>query len=297
MSCVRFGVFAFDPEAGTLSRDGSPLRLQAQPARVLAMLVERAGDVVTREELRHAIWGSETFVDFERGLNFCVAHIRSALGDSAASPRYIETVPRRGYRFIAPVTPAGPKADPTTEARRDPDAAATPAPTPAAFAISRRRLGLVAALVVTAAVALALWLRGPAPPAGVPLAVALFDNETGDATFDDVARGMTDAIVVRLAAPELTGRLTVIGNAPILRTARTFRDVQTIGSTLGVQYVVLGQVKKDRERVRLIAHLIRVRDQGHVWARTFDRADVSLAIQSELADEIARSVVAKLVAG
>jgi DNA-binding winged helix-turn-helix (wHTH) protein/TolB-like protein len=299
LSGVKFGVFEFDPAAGTLVREGTPVRLQAQPARVLAMLVGRAGDVVTRDELRQAIWGSETFVDFERGLNFCIAHIRSALGDSAASPRFIETVPRQGYRFIAPVS-----RDVETPVRLRPDTTNdTSADGAGASGFSRTRPRRTAAGVLAMAVvgvglvAVLLWLRAPAAPAAVPLAVALFDNETGDASFDDVAKGMTDAIVVRLAAPELAGRLNVIGNAPILRTSRTLRDVQAIGSALGVQYVVLGQVKKDRERVRLIAHLIRVRDQGHVWAKTFDRQDVSLAIQSELADEIARSVVAKLVAG
>ena len=100
---ARFGLFEFDERSGTLTREGIPVRLQPQPARVLTLLVERAGTVVSREELKAAVWGEATFVDFERGLNFCIAQIRSALGDSAESPRFIETVPRRGYRFIAPV--------------------------------------------------------------------------------------------------------------------------------------------------------------------------------------------------
>jgi DNA-binding winged helix-turn-helix (wHTH) protein len=100
---MRFGLFDFDPAAGTLAREGTPVRLQPQPGRVLALLVERPGEVVTREELRQRIWGNDTFVDFERGLNFAIGQIRSALGDSAASPRYVETLPRRGYRFILAV--------------------------------------------------------------------------------------------------------------------------------------------------------------------------------------------------
>ena len=103
MTRVRFGVFEFDADTSELRRDGVSVRLQPQPARVLALLLARAGELVTRDELRQKVWGDETFVDFERGLNFAVAQIRSALGDSASSPRFIETVPRRGYRFIAPV--------------------------------------------------------------------------------------------------------------------------------------------------------------------------------------------------
>ncbi len=99
---MAFGLFEFDPLSGELSREGRPSRLQPQPARVLAALVERAPEVVSREDLRQQIWSEGTFVDFERGLNFCIAQIRSALGDTADSPRFIETLPRRGYRFIAP---------------------------------------------------------------------------------------------------------------------------------------------------------------------------------------------------
>lgn len=100
---VTFGVFEFEPASGELSRGGRVVRLQRQPALMLAALVAQPGDIVTRETLQAAIWGSDTHVDFERGLNFCAAQIRSALGDSAASPRFLETIPRRGYRFIAPV--------------------------------------------------------------------------------------------------------------------------------------------------------------------------------------------------
>src|ERR1700732_1498727 len=102
-SRVRFGVFDFDTASGELRRDGVPVRLQPQPAEVLAILVARAGEIVTREALRQALWGPETFVDFDRGLNFCVAQIRAALGDSADAPRFIRTLPKRGYQFMGPV--------------------------------------------------------------------------------------------------------------------------------------------------------------------------------------------------
>lgn len=102
-SVRRFGAFDLDVRAGELRRDGAAVKLQPQPFRVLALLVARAGELVTREELKKALWGDETYVDFERGLNFCINQVRAALGDSADSPRFIQTLPRRGYRFVAPV--------------------------------------------------------------------------------------------------------------------------------------------------------------------------------------------------
>src|SRR5688572_9104192 len=100
MAARAFGPFVFDSATGSLTKHGTPVRLQPQPARVLALLVERAGQLVTREELKHAVWSDGTHVDFERGLNFCISQIRAALGDSAEAPRYVETEPKRGYRFI-----------------------------------------------------------------------------------------------------------------------------------------------------------------------------------------------------
>ena len=109
MRC-RFGLFDFDDRTGELRREGQIVKLSPQPARVLALLLERRGEVVLREDLRAHLWGGDTFVDFERGLNFCILQVRSALGDSADSPRFIQTVPRKGYRFIAPVAIDAPPA-------------------------------------------------------------------------------------------------------------------------------------------------------------------------------------------
>ncbi|MDZ4802044.1 MAG: winged helix-turn-helix domain-containing protein, partial [Bryobacteraceae bacterium] len=122
MPRCQFGVFDFAPETAELWRNAMPVRLQAQPAQVLAVLLATPGETVTRETLRAAVWGSDTYVDFDRGLNFCIAQIRSALGDSADSPRYIRTFPRKGYQFIAPVNTT------TTAATAN----AEPAPAPAA---------------------------------------------------------------------------------------------------------------------------------------------------------------------
>src|SRR5438105_3596997 len=99
----RFGVFHFDADGLELSRDGRPVRLQPQPAQVLLALLANAGRTVSREELRQAVWHDDTYVDFDRGLNFCIAQIRGALGDDAVTPRYIRTIPKRGYEFVCPV--------------------------------------------------------------------------------------------------------------------------------------------------------------------------------------------------
>jgi DNA-binding winged helix-turn-helix (wHTH) protein/TolB-like protein len=288
MPRVRFGLFEFDPVTGELLRAGAPVRLQHQPARVLGLLVERAGEIVTRDDIQRHVWGDETFVDFERGLNFCIAQIRSALGDSADSPRYIETLPKRGYRFIAPVQ--------STES-----ATATAPRAPAPATLSRLQIvGLVLLLLV---VGVAFWnvqtwsrswsrdlIRGPA----VPIAVVPFDNQTGSSEYDRLAQGLADATVAQLAQHRRRPRLSVVGNAAILRKPRDQRDLKAIGDELDVDYIVLGQVQKDGAQVRVVAHLIRVSDQRHLWANRFDRPALTLATQGEIAEAIATSVASRL---
>jgi len=106
---LRFGTFELDEEAGQLRRDGSPVRLPPQPFRLLVLLASRPGELVTREEIRQQLWGEDTYVDFDQGVNFCIKQVRSVLKDDADRPLYVETVPRRGYRFIAPVERPGPQ--------------------------------------------------------------------------------------------------------------------------------------------------------------------------------------------
>lgn len=286
---VRFGVFEFDPATSELWRDGVPVKLQPQPARVLAILAERPGSVVSRDEIRQQVWTDGTFVDFERGLNFCVAQIRAALGDSAESPRFVETLPRRGYRFIAPV-------------RTEPQVAVVgdvldpvPAMTPPG---KRARKWLAVAALLLAGGLAAGWYAVAArhAPISIRVAVVPFDNETGQDSFDGLARGIADATVARLAAPGRVERLDVIGNSAALRRPRSFRDLQEIGRDVRAEYVVLAQVKRDESRVRLIAHLIRVKDEAHVWAQTYDRPEFTLAVQAEIAESIASAVAAKLAA-
>ena len=194
---TQFGQFAFDPDAGTLTRNGAPVRLQPQPARVLALLVARAGEVVSRDELRQQIWGTETFVDFERGLNFCIAQIRSALGDSADSPRYIETLPKRGYRFIAPVTQSG-----STPASSDGER--TTGNGQRVLSARGLAIAVLLLLAIGAGVA-ALTLRGHAE-APIRIAVVPFDNETGTPTTTASPAASPTPRSPRLATPERIDR-------------------------------------------------------------------------------------------
>lgn len=278
--CIRFGLFELDPATGDLRREGRPVRLQPQPARVLALLASRPGEVVTREELRQEIWNDGTFVDFERGLNFCISQIRTALNDSADSPRFIETLPRRGYRFIAPVAPR----------------AVSPPSVPAISVPPRRipKWRVAAAGLGIVAIVLIALLAASGRDSRIRVAVVPFDNETGDSRYGNLGQGIADATVARLAAPGRVERLAVVGNSAALRQPRSFRDLKAIGQEAAVEYVVLAQVKRDASRVRLIAHLIRVSDEAHVWAQTFDRDAFTLDVQAEIAEQIAKSVADRL---
>ncbi len=129
------------------------------------------------------------------------------------------------------------------------------------------------------------------------VAVVPFDNETGLDDYDRIARAVADATVARLAVPERLSRLSVIGNAAVLYQPRSFRDLKRIGSELGADYIVLAQMKRDDQGVRLIAHLIRVSDQAHEWAHTYDRRDFTLDVQAEIAESIAREVTRCLEQG
>ena len=140
----------------------------------------------------------------------------------------------------------------------------------------------------------AIWARVRSRP--VSVAVVSFDNETGQDTFDRVAVAIADQTVARLASPDRVRRLAVIGNAAALRRPRAFRDIQELGREVGADYVVLAQMKMDASNVRLIAHLIRVTDQAHLWAQTFDRPEFTLDVQSEIAEAIAVAVTARLAA-
>jgi len=294
---VTFGPFVFDPTSGELWRDGRRVRLQRQPSRLLALLLARPSEIVTRDEIRKALWGDDTHVDFERSLNFCVAKLRSALGDDASSPRYVETLPTRGYRLIVPVrsmtTEAGP-APPVGGATID----AAPA-TSRREALGRERRTVLAAVfaLIGLAVSIVLAVMG-SHPASVPTVVVVpFHNETGSPDLDRVAKDVSDATVARLATPDRLPELKVIGNASNLTFSFRPPDMKAIGQSLNAQFLVLGQMKKDDRRLWIVAHLVRVSDQTHVWAHTYESDTLDLPSQSTIAEAIAQAVVAALHRG
>jgi DNA-binding winged helix-turn-helix (wHTH) protein/TolB-like protein len=292
----EFGTFSFATETGELARAGRRRRLEPQPARVLRLLLERAGELVTRDELRDLVWGQETHVDFERGIAYCIRQVRAALDDTGDNPRFVETLPRRGYRFIAPLT----RAD-QAQGSAQPGAAG---PSPAAKSAARGgrtwlRYGLavVAVLAIGGALGVAIsrtsgW-RSESPLPVV--AVARFDNETEASEHDARVNAATDAVVDRLTA---LGRdhLGVIGNAATLRSPREERDPAAIQRETGADHLVLGQLQPDDAGLRLVLHLIRLDDGTHLWATRIVRPAEDLAgLESEAADQVTAAVRSHLL--
>jgi DNA-binding winged helix-turn-helix (wHTH) protein/TolB-like protein len=271
----RFGLFEFDSELLALTREGQPVHLQHQPAQVLAALLAAAGRIVTREELCQALWGPDTFVDFDRGLNFCIAQVRTALNDDAASPRYVRTAPKRGYEFVCPVAVVSP-VEPQPGGR-----------TTGPSAWTGWRLGAV--LAVVAVIAFAVYLRSEPRDGRLVVAVARFDNQTGDPEMTRFADGITDNVVVQLAG-ESGNAFDVVGNAAILRRPRDNRDLSAIAESLQARYVIIGQVQRDGAHVRVLGHLIRLPDQRHVQVARFE--DIADSGADRSADIAARIVQA-----
>jgi DNA-binding winged helix-turn-helix (wHTH) protein/TolB-like protein len=292
---VHFADFEFDERAGELRRDGKTTRLEPQPARVLGVLLERAGEVVTRAELQQRVWSGDTFVDFDRGLNYCIAQIRDALGDSASEPRFVETLPRRGYRFIAPVRGAGDVAAPVPPLPPIQTLPTIPPATKISPVVAFSAIaGVVALIAVASMVIVRRDVAKTKPDTRVRVAVVPFDNETGVAEYDRLAQTLTDATVARLAADST--RLAVIGNAVALRVPRSKRDLQAIGSSLDVGHVVLGQVQQIDGHLRITTHLIRTGDQTHLWAQRFEPTSVDNGhLDREVSEAVAGAVAKRLL--
>ena len=280
----RFGLFDFDVPARELRREGALVHLQSQPAQVLSCLVEHAGKVVSREELHRAVWGSETFVDFDRGLNFCIGQIRSALGDDSTTPRYVRTLPKRGYQFIAPVEPIGERIEEKVGERLERIEIVS---TKRRFSLTTAALICAALVLVTFSASAGYWLRSWRGSKRRPIvAVLRFDNETSDPGMTRFSDGLTDDVVEQLTSLS-HGQYEIIGNARILRLPRDQRDLNAIASSLHAEYVVLGQVQSVGAQVRILAHLIRLPDQTHLWVARMDRQVTDpLSVESEAAQKI-----------
>lgn len=292
----HFGVFEFDEESGQLLRQARPVPLERQPARVLAALLARAGQVVPRTDLCDSVWGPDTHVDFDRGLAYCLSQVRAALGDRGDNPRFIQTLPRRGYKFIAPVTSSSPHPD----AAHDSGAPAAPPAVPRSIAGSsppRSRIYAIGAALVLALLVAATSLSINFNRTPTLLAVSVFDNETGVAEYDRLIASLSDLVVASLAnlAP---GRLAVIGNASVLRQPRNIRNLQAVKAGVGADYVLLGQLQQDADGLRFITHVIRLRDLAHLKANRLRFATDGIGtVEGAVVSEFERAVREHLLEG
>jgi TolB-like protein/DNA-binding winged helix-turn-helix (wHTH) protein len=305
---VRFGIFEADLRSGELYRQGRRIKLHQQPFQVLAMLLEHPGEVVTREKLRRTLWPADTFVNFDIGLNAAVRKLRQALHDSADGPRYVETLPRRGYRFIAPVANVA-----TSEARSGVEVSGPEIEESVQPAFER-------ATSQTASWAANKWIRWPV--AGVALALLVFlaglnlgnwrqrsvvraapvpmrsiavlplENLSGDPAQEYFVDGMTDALITNLAQ---ISSLRVISRTSVMVYKGTRKRLPEIARELNVDGIVEGAVIRSGDRVRVDAQLVEAATDRHAWARTYERnLGEVISLQGEIARAVANEIQVKL---
>jgi DNA-binding winged helix-turn-helix (wHTH) protein/TolB-like protein len=282
----KFGAFEFDAGSGALRKGGRAVALEPQPAKALALLLANGGEIVSREELRDAVWGADTHVDFDRGIAYCISQIRTALGDSGDNPRFVQTVPKRGFKFIAPLaTPA-----------------VNPAPTVAIMPNEIKPIApsgwvtLVLLIVLVSLVGFRLRQATSTLPI-VPLVqpvfigVSIFDNETGLAEHDRLVAGLSDLVVERLSKLD-QDRIAVIGNAHVLRQPRNIRNLNSLkGRSLRLDYVLLGQLQKGETGLRFITHFIRLPDEAHLKANRLVMPGGGVdGLEAAVVDEFERAV-------
>jgi TolB-like protein/DNA-binding winged helix-turn-helix (wHTH) protein/Tfp pilus assembly protein PilF len=303
----RFGPYELRTRTRELYKQGTKIKLRPQPFQVLKILVERAGDVVSRDELHDLLWPAETFVDFEQGLNTSIKVLRGVLSDSASEPRYIETLPKLGYRIIVPVEvdTEGPVPSSEASVAIHPGVAESSVSGPSRDDLapsqpwSLRRwplfVGISAIVLIAAAlIGYALWSRSrplhQASSDRTMLAVLPFDNLTGDPSQDYFSDGLTEEMIAQLGRLD-PQHLGVIARTSVMHYKNTSEQLEQIGHELGVQYVLEGSVRRDSDKVRISAQLIQVKDQSHVWARQYDRElNNLLALEGEIAREIAGGI-------
>lgn len=311
----RFGSYESRVRTRELFKHGSKLKIRPQPLQLLNLLLSRPGDVLTREELRQQLWSAETFVDFEHGLNNSVKELRAILGDSPSEPRFIQTLPKLGYRFIAPVEIAEPAVQPASVPRLadDPLAAhslsvpsvrkfdSAPGSSNTASRITARPrfwrpwaiLGLALIFFLLAA-GYFPWSHSRNRPQPINrrimLAVLPFQNLTGDVGQDYFSDGLTEEMIAQLGHLD-PDHLGVIARTSVMHYKNNPARVDQIGRELGVEYVLEGSVRRDSDTVRISAQLIQVKDQSHLWSRQYDR-ELShlLTLQREISQEISSEI-------
>lgn len=280
---IRFGLFEVDIDARELRRDGVIIRLQEQPFSALVLLLQSPGRVVTREQLREQLWPTDVFVDFDRGISSTISRLRDALGDSAAEPRYIQTVGRRGYRWIAPINPSAEQAVP-------------PQSFPSAdlankFPASRYSSKTVLLAVVVLVFLLAgIAFRSRSRESGQLRSVAVlpFKNLSGNPDQEYLTDGMTDELITDLAK---LSSLRVISHTSVMQFKQTTKSLPEIARELNVDAIIEGSVQNSTGGIHVNAQLVQVRPEKHLWAESYDRSlGDAVALQEELARNIAGAI-------
>jgi TolB-like protein/DNA-binding winged helix-turn-helix (wHTH) protein/tetratricopeptide (TPR) repeat protein len=292
---VCFGAFEVDFRKGEVRKHGYRLRLQDQPFRILQILLEHPGELVTREEIQRRIWPADTFVDFEKGLNNAIRKLRDALGDSTEEPRFIETYSGRGYCFIASITPTNGAS--RIEEAVSPVEVSVPAPSRPLY----RRLA-VGAVVLLAFVATLFgfdiggvrehWLTRASSPVIRSLAVLPLANLSNDPNQEYFSDGMTDALITDLAQ---IGSLKVISRTSTIQYKQTKKTLPEIARELNVDGIIEGTVQRSGDRVRITAQLIYGPGDKHMWANSYERdmRDI-FTLEREVTSDVAHQVQARL---
>jgi TolB-like protein/DNA-binding winged helix-turn-helix (wHTH) protein/Tfp pilus assembly protein PilF len=300
---ARFAAFEFDLGTGELRKHGLRIKLNGQPIDVLTMLIEHAGEVVTREELQKRLWAADTYVDFEHSLNAAIKRLRAALGDSADAPRFVETLARQGYRFIAPVVtqPVESQLASNVDAVLDVQPSAGEGERKRAL-LTRRRILEAGGGVAAAGALLAVWELLPAKwrnrlswsgaPRITRLAVLPLANLSGNLEQEYFADGMTDLLITDLGQ---IGALRVISRPSIMQFKGTKQPLTEIAKQLGVEALIVGSVQSSGNRVRITAQLVDPATDQQLWTRAYERelTDV-LALQGEVARAIADEIQARV---
>jgi TolB-like protein/DNA-binding winged helix-turn-helix (wHTH) protein len=311
---ARFGRYTLDLRSRELFKDGRRIRLQDKPFQILAALLERPGKVVSREEIRTRLWPADTFVDFDHSLGNALNRLRQVLNDSAENPRYIETLPKRGFRFIAPIDidvdrdidPTAPAVEPAVRAEPRVDAAqphalgaepsidAAASPTEPVRPPARRWPLAVAASTSLLLLAGVTWgvMRATVDDKTerLVLVVLPLENLTGDAAQDYFADGLTEEIITELSRLNHE-RLGVIARTTAMRYGGSGKSAAEIGRELGAHYLLEGSVRREGKRVRIAAQLVETRDETHRWAEAFERdADTILTLQRDIARAVAERI-------
>src|SRR6202046_1837020 len=304
-SVVRFGTYEVSLQSGEVRISGLKIRVQPQPIKLLKALLERPGEVVTREELRGRVWPDESFGDFDQALNIAVGKLRSALGDSAENPRFIETLPKRGYRFIADVSVVDVDARP-----KRPESSAGDLPglqekktEPAhklqnaeSAVVPQRRLWPARRVIVGLAFVvglpiLALWFfhSDSRAPAGIrSLAVLPLNNLSGDASQNYFADGMTDELITDLAQ---ISALRVISRTSVMAYKGARKPLPQIARELNADAMVEGTVLRSGDQVRITAQLIEASTDKHLWSQSYEgELRDTLALQNRVASAIADQI-------